>query len=658
MATIPSTFARVPNLLSSRMMMGNLTRTNSSLMGLQSQLATGIRVLRPSMDPVAASSISSLDSIIEQREQQLRNLGQADSLLSTIDQSLGDISDLILEAKGIGLSQIGVGSDAETRANQAQVVDSILRSLADIVNRDQGGIHYFGGSATAAEPMIEMNGFYRYAGLGGAMQTDLGLAAGVGVTLAAEDALGAMSSRVRGMVDLDPDLNPSTRLSDIRGARGLGITPGSVRVDVNGTELVVDLSGADTIGDLATILQSEIKTVDVFAAISISGNALAVTPFAGPITITDLDGETTAADIGLTGSFIPGATSGGSDLDPKITELTEIADLTGISFPMGSIRLENGGQVREVDLSGVETVGELITAIDDLEIGVRVEIDEDARRINFRNELSGAHLSISEVAGGSTATELGVRTLGGSTLLSDFNGGRGVGSVSGGFDPITGLPDPALDMDFSVTLTDGTTFEVDISTAGTVDDVLALINDAATAAGLAVPGDFSAGLVADGNGIQLQDSLGGGNPLTVTRLNNSTAAEDLGILGEGTGAVLAGGDQAQVAANGLFTHLVALRDALLANDESGIAFATEQLDADTLQAAEARAEVGVRSRRVTDSLAREEDRSVQDQSLRSTLRDLDFTEAATRFALLQQQLQASMTTIGRTQQLSLLDFLR
>ena len=250
MSTIPGSIARVPNLLSSQMMLGNLTRTNSSLMGLQSQLATGIRVNRPSMDPVAASSIGALDFLIEQREQQLRNLNQADSLLATVDQSLGDISDLILEAKGIGLSQIGVGSDAETRSNQAQVVDSILRSLADIANRDQGGIHFFGGSATAADPMIEMNGFYRYAGFGDAMQTDLGLASGVGVTLAAEDALGAMSARVRGRVDLDPALDFSTRLTEIRGARGLGIEPGSVRVDVNGTELIIDLSEADSIGDV------------------------------------------------------------------------------------------------------------------------------------------------------------------------------------------------------------------------------------------------------------------------------------------------------------------------------------------------------------------------------------------------------------------------
>jgi flagellar hook-associated protein 3 FlgL len=96
----------------------------------------------------------------------------------------------------------------------------------------------------------------------------------------------------------------------------------------------------------------------------------------------------------------------------------------------------------------------------------------------------------------------------------------------------------------------------------------------------------------------------------------------------------------------------------MANDEAGIAFATESLDEDVLRAAEARAEVGVRSRRVTDSINREEDLMVQDQSLLSNVRDLDFAEAATRYALLEQQLQASMMTISRSQQLSLLDFLR
>ena len=233
MSTIPGSIARVPNLLSSQMMLGNLTRTNTSLLNLQSQLATGVRVVRPSLDPVASATIGSLDFALERRTQHLRNLQQADSMLMTVDQSLGDINDLILEAKGIGLSQIGVGSDPETRANQAQIIDSILQSLVDITNREQSGIHFFGGEATSQEPISEMFGFYRYTGFGESMKTDLGMSSGVGITVSAEDALGTMSSRMRGLEDLDPNLEADTLLSDVRGARSLGIEASSMIVDVN-----------------------------------------------------------------------------------------------------------------------------------------------------------------------------------------------------------------------------------------------------------------------------------------------------------------------------------------------------------------------------------------------------------------------------------------
>ena len=658
MAPISSSLARVPTLLSSQLMLGNLMRTNSSLVQLQTQLGTGLRVLRPSDDSVAAATIGSLDDVLERRSQQLGNLQQADSLLGTIDSSLNDINELILEAKGIGLSQIGVGSDAETRTNQAQVIDSIIQGLASIMNRDHRGIHFFGGQAIGDDPLAELHGVYQYRGAGSGMLTDTGLTSGLEVTVSAERALGAMSSRVRGLQDLNPNITSDTRLSDFRGGRGLGIQNGSVRVDVNGTELIVDLSDAETVGDVVSTLQTEIKTVDIFASVSLGPNGFAITPFAGPITFSDIDSQTMAADLGLDQTFAAGVTTVGADLDPRITQLTEFSSFPGVTVPMGSIRIENAGQVREVDLSGVTSVDELISTVESLEIGVRVEIDPDGRRINFRNELSGAHMAISEVGGGVTATQLGIRSLSGATELAAFNDGRGVGSVSGGFDPVTGLPDPQLDMDFQVTLSDGTSFGVDISGDATVADVLQSINDAATAAGLAVPGDFEAALVADGNGIELRDNLGGAGGIQVERLNNSSAAEDLGILGSSNSAVLAGSDRAQVAADGLMTHLMALRDALMANDEKGIAFATEQLDSDSLRAAEARAEVGVRSRRIADAITREESLMVQDQALRSSVRDLDFAEAATKFAVLEQQLQAGLATISRTQQLSLLDFLR
>ena len=113
-----------------------------------------------------------------------------------------------------------------------------------------------------------------------------------------------------------------------------------------------------------------------------------------------------------------------------------------------------------------------------------------------------------------------------------------------------------------------------------------------------------------------------------------------------------------MAVDGVFAHLIALRDALLGDDDSGIAFATGRLEADIARAAEARAEVGVRAQRVEAATTREEDLRVQDLSLKSTLQDLDVTAAAIRFSQLQQQLQAGLSTAGRITSLTLLDFLR
>jgi flagellin-like hook-associated protein FlgL len=66
----------------------------------------------------------------------------------------------------------------------------------------------------------------------------------------------------------------------------------------------------------------------------------------------------------------------------------------------------------------------------------------------------------------------------------------------------------------------------------------------------------------------------------------------------------------------------------------------------------------VRAQRVEAALTREEDLKVQDLSLKSTLQDLDITDAAIRFSQLQQQLQAGLSTAGRITSLTLLDFLR
>jgi flagellar hook-associated protein 3 FlgL len=656
---IPSNLTRVPTLLASRLSAGSIANTSRQMLRLQEQLASGKAINRPSDDAVGTSAVSALDDAIERRGQRMKNLAQAQGMVDAVDGALGDLTDLLQEAKAIGLSQIGIGSDAATRKNQAEVINAMLSAAIDVGNREQRGIHLFGGSSHRATPLQELNGGYRYFGQGDGMVTDIGLGSGVPVTMGAEQAFGALSARVEGFVDLNPSLTLVTRLADLNGARGSGVALGSFTLAVNGTQSTVDLSDAETVGDVITRLEAAIQATDPGATVAIdatNGGMLAITPSAGvTVTISDGSNAATASDLGLVGTFAGGVTTTSGDLDPRITELTTLASMPSLTLPLGTLRIRNANQVRDVDLSAVTTIRELMNTVESLGIGVRIEIAESGDRINAKNELSGGDLSIEELAGGTTATALGIRSFHSTTLLADFNDGEGVGQVSGQSDPQTGLPDPDLNTDFRVTVKDGRSFDVDIDGATTVQDVLDQINAAAAAAGLTVI-EFTAALAVNGNGIELTDTTVG-TTTSVTDLNDSPAAFDLGILGSTNGATFTGTDRATVAVDSVFSHLIRLRDALLANDEAGISFATGRLDEDLSRAVEARADVGVRARRIQDATGREEDLAVQDEALRSQVRDLDYTSAATRFVNLQQILQAGYQTAAASQQLTLLDFI-
>ncbi|MBN8455903.1 S41 family peptidase [Accumulibacter sp.] len=256
MNAIPGNLSRVPTMMASRMSLSTIAGTTRDMLRVQEEIVTGKRLNRPSDDVVGTSAASVIDDILERREQRLSNLAQADAVVSSLDAALGDLSDLVLEAKSVGLSQIGIGSDASTRENQAQVIDAILNAAVDIANRSQRGIHFFGGSAHAQAPIEGLYGALRYVGQGKGMVADLPLGDDLRITMGGDQAYGALSARVEGFADLNPGLTAATRLSDLGGARGQGIAKGSLTVTVNAVQIDVDLSDADTIGDVTSALQA------------------------------------------------------------------------------------------------------------------------------------------------------------------------------------------------------------------------------------------------------------------------------------------------------------------------------------------------------------------------------------------------------------------
>lgn len=671
MATIPPNLARVPNLLTSQLSLSGLGKTSVALLRAQEQLSTGKRINRVSDDAVRAAIVLALDQRQRESDQKLRNIQHGTSLLNTLDQSLGDATDVIREASSIASSQVGVGSDPTTRANQAVVVSSLLDSIVRIGNRELAGVHIFGGAVIDQPPFEAFLGGYRYVGKGDGFRNDLGVGVNTPITVGADAAFGALSARVTGDVDLNPDLTRQTALTDVRGGRLRGVTLGPVIVTItNATPqtLSVDLTAAKSVGDVLDLLESAIRTADPTAlaggypSATTAGGALVFDVGVGTsITFADQGTGSAAADLGLSGfTFNPGPTSNpAGDLDPVLTDLTLLSDLSpATALAFGTIHFRNGTVQGDVTITPTMTIADFKQAVSALDLGIRAEISADGRSIDVLNEVSGLRMSIEE-AGGTTATTLGIRSLKDTTPLSVFNDGRGVEIADGALDPITGLPDPTRNLDFRITLTDGTAINVDL-VPGDVQDVGTLIAAINTAAGALFPGTFSAGLSNGGNGIVFTDNAGGAGQTSVTTLNGH-AAEDLGLLEgvftAGAPATFAGTDRATVRVDSALSSLAELRTALLTNDQRGITLAAEALETDGDRFVQSRALVGARSQRLEDTRSREEDVSLLNQQIKGELEGVDYTEAASRFSLLQLAQQAGLSSTARLASLTLLDFL-
>lgn len=689
MSMLPSNLARVPTFLASRIALSSLGRTNSALLGAQTSLSSGRSINRASDDPIRASSILSINDRAQRANLHRQNLQFAQGLMGILDSTDGPLDNtakLVLEAKNLASGQIGISSDAGQRAAMAETVDSMIRTLFNNANFASQGIYLFGGSTPNSPPItLTSDGAYRYTARGNGLLSDLGIADQIPLTLGGNNALGETSSRQRGTTDLNPTLSAATRLSDLRGGRGLGVNTGALTFSFNGGPTAsIDLTGATTIGEVNARLTSAIRQYETDNAVTIlgaggittNGESISIDMLAtDTLTFTDYPTSFIGADLGLTQSPFTPASEDGATLDPRLTLASPVATLPGITLPLDTIRVrsrktDGTGTSIDVNLNGCNTIDDIRNAIEVAAPGVRVEINAAGNGLDVTSELAGRVISIEDIPGNSqTATELGIRTFATDTPVSVLNYGRGVNIIDNKTDPLTGLYSRRLSTDFQVNLGNGQYFDVDLRPQDMTDvsTLLARINSEFTAqigtqnntsAPALAAGDFDARVSAGSNGFAFFSPLAGS--IKVDTLNNSPAAEQLGLktlnLDAGTGEYIAQ-DRAGIRVDNLFTHLIELRDALYTNNSAGISLAGQDLQTAFDRLTTAQAVVGSYDRRLGEHLQRLEDSDLLDKQLLSNLQDTDFADASVKLSNLSTQLQATLQSIGAVQGRTLFDFL-
>ena len=124
----------VSALVATRYLVNNQQDLNQSL----ERLSSGLRINRGADDPAGLIASESLRTEMRGLTAAIDNSSRAVNVISTADAALSEVSDMLLEIKGLinNSSNSGALSDEELQANQLQV-DSLLESINRVANSTQ-----------------------------------------------------------------------------------------------------------------------------------------------------------------------------------------------------------------------------------------------------------------------------------------------------------------------------------------------------------------------------------------------------------------------------------------------------------------------------------------------------------------------------------------
>lgn len=243
--------------------------------------------------------------------------------------------------------------------------------------------------------------------------------------------------------------------------------------------------------------------------------------------------------LGLLSTFMEGEPLG-AGLDTR----TRLVDMkAGAGVNAGVIRVSDGNEFHEVDLSRAATVGDMEDILDQVSIDGRqldLTVSSDSVRLEYSDGLPGT-LAISDLPGSTLARDLG--------LLND-DGFIAPPLIGTGLAPRVTTETEIADLNFGagLSLVDGiqikrgdTTFDIELDEAETLGDVLIAINRSGADV-RAELNEAEGSLVLKALRSGVDYSIGESGGIAAEQLGIRTATEDtqLSDLGRGRGVVLNG----------------------------------------------------------------------------------------------------------------------
>lgn len=330
-------------------------------------------------------------------------------------------------------------------------------------------------------------------------------------------------------------INGGYSLSQINDGNGLNRTSGAPDLRITLTDdstLEINLDEADTLDDVMDLINNDENNAGRVSASLVDGR-LELADLSGgggssPLIVEDINGASVVRQLGLDAAAV-GTTLTGKRLFGGLNSvlLRNLNGGEGIT-QTGQIDLtDRTGATATIDLTGAESLDEVLTAINSSGLALTAELDDLGTGLRIR-DTSGAtasNLIISDVGGGTTATDLGIAI--DSAVDSVESGSLNLRYVNEATSISKYAPNGTSVSVGSFLIRDSSGNEATITISSTVKDVGDVIQRINNASGISV----TAKLNEFGDGFVLVDEAGGAGSLEVEELGGGDVAADLRLLG-------------------------------------------------------------------------------------------------------------------------------
>ena len=145
---------RITNSMVARAAVSGIQAQMRALDEARQQATSGIRVSRPSDDPVAMAGVMQSSSGLRALDQYQRNLMSAQSRLDVEDSTLTQLTDVLQRAKELAVSQATSTADGTTRSVTAAEVTQLVDFVKGLANTQLAGTYVYGGTYADTPPYV------------------------------------------------------------------------------------------------------------------------------------------------------------------------------------------------------------------------------------------------------------------------------------------------------------------------------------------------------------------------------------------------------------------------------------------------------------------------------------------------------------------------